>query len=113
MNKIVYISVILKIELEPRPDRSQNVYSDIVKQGNNIGNKLSNQQAKWSNETFRRSLSNIALIHHSHNAQQILYLGLVDTFDVSISEKITLQNAMQNNCTNSSNVVLINNKTNI
>lgn len=36
-----------------------------------------------------------------------------DTFDVPISEKITLQNAIQNNCTNSSNVVFINNKTNI
>lgn len=34
-------------------------YSDIVKQGNKIGDKLSKQQAKWSNTTFRASLSNL------------------------------------------------------
>jgi hypothetical protein len=38
---------------------SRNGYSDIVKQGNKIGDKLSKQQSKWSNAAFRASLSNI------------------------------------------------------
>ena len=38
---------------------SRNGYSDIVKQGNKIWDKLLKQQSKWSNATFRASLSNI------------------------------------------------------
>lgn len=40
-------------------------------------------------------------------------LGLVDQFDVPISEKMIVQNIVENNCTNSSNVIFINKKTNI
>ena len=92
---------------------SRNGYSDIVKQGNKIGNKLSKQQSKWStNDTFRASLSNI-----DPNApfpqSPANTLGLVDEFDVPISEKMIVQNAVENNCTNTSNVIFINNETNI
>ena len=38
---------------------SRNGCSDIVKQGNKLGDKLSKQQAKWSKATFRASLSNL------------------------------------------------------
>jgi hypothetical protein len=91
---------------------SRNGYSDIVKQGNKIGDKLSKQQAKWSNATFRASLSNL-------NSNAIFpqspanTLGLVDEFDVPISEKMIVQNAVENNCTNTSSVIFINNETNI
>jgi len=91
---------------------SCNGYSDIVKQGNRIGNKLSKQQSKWSNDTFRASLSNIdpnvAFPQSPANT-----LGLVDEFDVPIAEKMIVQNAVKNNCTNTSNVIFINNETNI
>lgn len=91
---------------------SRNGYSDIVKQGNKIGDKVSKQQSKWSNATFRGSLSNL-----DPNAAfpQIPanILGLVDEFDVPISEKMIVQNAVENNCTNTSNVIFINNETNI
>ena len=91
---------------------SRNGYSDIVKQGNKIGNKLSKQQAKWSNATFRASLSNLnpnAVFPESPANT----LGLVDGFDVPISEKMIVQNAVENNCTNTSSVIFINNETNI
>ena len=91
---------------------SRNGYSDLVKQGNKIGDKLSKQQSKWSNATFRATLSNIdpnaALPQSPANT-----LGLVDEFDVPISEKMIVQNAVENNCTNTSNVIFINNETNI
>ena len=91
---------------------SCNGYSDIVKQGNKIGDKLSKQQSKWSNATFRASLSNLdpnaAFPQSPANT-----LGLVDEFDVSISEKMIVQNAVENNCTNTSNVIFLNNETNI
>ncbi|RZW38736.1 MAG: hypothetical protein EX263_13925 [Flavobacteriaceae bacterium] len=90
----------------------RNGYSDIVKQGNKIGDKLSKQQSKWSNATFRASLSNLdpnaAFPQSPENT-----LGLVDEFDVPISEKMIVQNAVENNCTNTSNVRFINNETNI
>ena len=40
-------------------------------------------------------------------------LGLVDLFDVPSYEKSIIQNAIENNCTNASNVVFINNVTNV
>ncbi len=90
----------------------RNGYSDIVKQGNKIGDKLSKQQSKWSNATFKASLSNLdpnaAFPQSPANT-----LGLVDEFDVPISEKMIVQNAVENNCTNTSNVIFINNETNI
>ena len=90
----------------------RNGYSDIVKQGNKIGDKLSKQQSKWSNATFRASLSNLdpnaAFPQSPTNT-----LWLVDEFDVPISEKMIVQNAVENNCTNTSNVIFINNETNI
>lgn len=91
---------------------SRNGYSDIVKQGNKIGDKLSKQQAKWSNATFRATLSNL-------NPNGVFpespanTLGLVDVFDVPISKKMIVQNAVENNCTNTSSVIFINNETNI
>jgi hypothetical protein len=87
-------------------------YTDIVKQGNNIGDKLSIQQAKWSDPTFRASLNNInpnAVFPESPSNT----LGLVDQFDVPISEKMIMQTAVENNCTNISSVIFINNETNI
>jgi hypothetical protein len=91
---------------------SRNGYSDIVKQGNKIGDKISKQQSKWSNATFRASLSNLdpnaAFPQSPANT-----LGLVDEFDLPISEKMIVQNAVENNCTNTSNVIFINNETNI
>ena len=91
---------------------SRNGYSDIVKQGNKIGDKISKQQSKWSNATFRATLSNLdpntAFPQSPANT-----LGLVDEFDVPISEKMIVQNAVENNCTNTSNVIFINNETNI
>jgi hypothetical protein len=91
---------------------SRNGYTDIVKQGNKIGDKISKQQSKWSNATFRASLSNL-----DSNAEfpqsPANTLGLVDEFDVPISEKIMVQNGIENNCTNTSNVIFINNETNI
>lgn len=36
---------------------SRNDYNDIIKQGNNIGDKLSKQRAKLSNASFRVTLS--------------------------------------------------------
>ena len=83
-----------------------------VKQGKKIGDKLSNQQAKWSNATFRGTLSNLnpnAVFPES----PANILGLVDEFDVPISEKMIVQNAVKNNCTNTSSVIFINNETNI
>jgi len=91
---------------------SRNGYSDIVKQGNKIGDKLSKQQSKWSNATFRASLSNLDP-NASFPQSPANTLGLVDEFDVPISEKMIVQNAVENNCTNTSNVIFINNETNI
>lgn len=85
---------------------------NIAKQGNKIGDKLSKQQAKWSNTTFRASLSNLnpnAVFPQSPANT----LGLVDEFDVPISEKMIVQTAVENNCTNTSSVIFINNETNI
>ena len=89
----------------------RNGYSDIVKQGNKIGDKLSKQQSKWSNATFRASLSNLDpnAVFPQNPANT---LGLVDEFDVPISEKMIMQNAIENNCTNISSVIFINNETN-
>lgn len=87
-------------------------YSDFVKQGNNIGNKLSKQQSKWCDPTFRETQSNIdpnAVFPQSPSNT----LGLVDEFDVPISEKMIIQIAVENNLTNTSNVIFINNETNI
>ena len=89
-----------------------NGYSDIVKQGNKIGDKLSKQQSKWSNATFRASLSNLDP-NASFPQSPANTLGLVDEFDVPISEKMIVQNAVENNCTNTSNVIFINNETNL
>ena len=89
-----------------------NGYSDIVKQGNKIGDKLSKQQSKWSNATFRASLSNLDP-NASFPQSPANTLGLVDEFDVPISEKMIVQNAVENNCTNTSSVIFINNETNI
>jgi len=91
---------------------SRNGYSDIVKQGNKIGDKLSKQQSKWSNATFRATLSNL-------NPNGVFpqspanTLNLVDEFDVPISEKMIVQNAVENNCTNTLSIIFINNETNI
>ena len=91
---------------------SRNGYTDIVKQGNNIGNKISKQQSKWSNTTFIGSLRNLdSNVLFPQSPANIL--GLVDEFDVQISEKMIMQNAVENNCTNTSNVIFINNETNI
>ena len=89
----------------------RNGYSDIVKQGNKIGDKLSKQQSKWSNATFKASLSNLDpnAVFPQNPANT---LGLVDEFDVPISEKMIMQNAIENNCTNTSSVIFINNETN-
>jgi len=87
---------------------SRNSYSDIVKQGKKIGDKMSKQQSKWSNATFRASLSNLDL-NVAFPQSPANTLGLVDEFDVPISEKMILQNAIENNCTNTSNVIFINN----
>lgn len=91
---------------------SCNGYSDLVKQGNKIGDKLSKQQIKWSNENFRKSLSNIDL-NAPFPQDPANVLGLVDEFDVPISEKSIVQNAIQTNCVNASSVIFINNQTNI
>ena len=91
---------------------SRNGYSDIVNQGNKIGDKLSKQQSKWSNATFRASLRNLDP-HVAFPQSPANTLGLVDEFDVPISEKMIVQNAVENNCTNTSNVIFINNQTNI
>jgi len=87
---------------------SRNGYSNIVKQGN----KISKQQLKWSNATFRASLSNLDS-NAAFPQSPANTLGLVDEFDVPISEKMIVQNAVENNCTNTSNVIFINNETNI
>jgi hypothetical protein len=89
---------------------SRNGYSDIVKQGNKIGDKLSSQQSKWSNEAFRESLSKIDP-NTEFPSSPANTLELVDAFDLSVSEKLTFQNAVPNSCTNSSNVIFINNET--
>lgn len=91
---------------------SRNGYSDIVKQGNKIGDKLSKQQSKWSNATFRASLSNIDT-NSAFPQSPANTLGLVDEFDVPIPEKMIMQNAIENNCSNTSNVIFLNNETNI
>jgi hypothetical protein len=91
---------------------SRNGYTDIVKQGNNIGDKISKQQLKWSNTTFIGSLRNLdPNVLFPQSPANIL--GLVDEFDVPISEKMIMQNAVENNCTNTSNVIFINNETNV
>jgi len=89
-----------------------NGYSDIVKQGNKIEDKLSKQQSKWSNATFRASLSNLDP-NGTFPQSPANTLGLVDEFDVPISEKMIVQNAIENNCTNTSNVIFLNNETNL
>lgn len=91
---------------------SRDGYSDLVKQGNMIGDKLSNQQAKWSNATFRASISNLNL-NAVFPQSPANTLGLVDEFDVPISEKMIVQNVIENNCTNISSLIFINNETNI
>lgn len=87
-------------------------YSDIVKQGNKIGAKLSEQQTKWCDVRFRDSLTNVNLnaVFPESSANT---LGLVDEFDVPTSEKMIVQNAVEGTCTNTSNVVFINNEKNI
>jgi hypothetical protein len=91
---------------------SRNGYTDIVKQGNKIGDKISKQQSKWSDATFRATLSNLNP-NAAFPKSPANTLGLVDEFDVPISEKIIVQNGVENNCTNTSNVIFINNETNI
>ena len=92
---------------------SRQGYTDIVLQGNNIGNKLSKQQVKWANETFRKTLVHANPDRTVFPNSPANTLGLVDEYDVPISEKMIMQNAVQNNCTNVSNVRFINNETNI
>lgn len=91
---------------------SRSGYTNLQKQGNKIGKKLSQQQENWCNSTFRESLPHLNpdAVFPETEANT---LGLVDQFDVPISEKNIIQNAVKNNCTNTSNVVFINNGTNI
>jgi hypothetical protein len=49
----------------------------------------------------------------SRNVLHIVDLCVVDCYDVPISEKMIVQNAVENNCTNTSSVIFINNETNI
>ena len=91
---------------------SRKGYNDIVQQGKKIGDKLSNQQTKWCNDTFLAKQKNLkpnAVLPESPANT----LGLVDEFDVPISEKKIVQNAVENNCTNTSGVIFINNETNV
>ncbi len=86
--------------------------SDIVKQGERIGLKISKQQVKWSNPNFVR---NIPHWNQSEAFPQspANMLGLVDTFDVPVSEKSIVENSVLNNSTNSSSVIFLNNEKNI
>ena len=86
--------------------------SDIVKQGERIGLKISKQQVKWSNPNFVR---NIPHVNQSEAFPQspANMLGLVDTFDVPVSEKSIVENSVLNNSTNSSSVLFLNNEKNI
>lgn len=86
--------------------------SDIVKQGKRIGSKISKQQVKWSNPNF---VENIPHWNQSEAFPQspANMLGLVDAFDVPVSEKSIVEDSVLNNLTNSSSVVFINNGKNI
>jgi hypothetical protein len=86
--------------------------SNLVKQGETIGSKISNQQLKWSNPDF---VENISHWNQSESFPQspANMLGLVDTFDVPMSEKSIIENSVINNSTNSSSVIFLNNETNI
>lgn len=64
------------------------------------------------NATFRESLSNIDP-NSAFPQSPANTLGLVDEFDVPISEKMIMQNAVENNCSNTSNVIFLNNETDI
>lgn len=73
---------------------------------------MSKQQSKWSDASFRASLRNLDP-NAAFSQSPANTLGLVDEFDAPISEKMIVQNAVENNCTNTSNVIFINNETNI
>lgn len=78
---------------------ARNGYTDIVKQGNKIGDKLSKQQIKWSNATFIKTLKNINPKAKFPQTPSNT-LGLVDEFDVQITKKVIVQKAVENNCAN-------------
>lgn len=68
--------------------------TDLVKQGQKIGDKISNQQGKWSNPTFRETIKNLNQ-NASFLKNPFNMLGLVDLFDVPSYEKSIIQNAIK------------------
>lgn len=82
--------------------------SNLVKQGELIGSKISNQQAKLSNPDF---VTNLPHWNKSESFPQspANMLGLVDTFDFPRSEKSIIENYVINNLT----IIFLNNETNI
>ena len=86
--------------------------SDLIKQGEKIGDKISKQQIKWSNSTFVENLNHV---NRSETFPQspANVLGVVDSFDVPESEKSIVQESILNNSTNTSSVLFFNDETNI
>ena len=84
--------------------------SDLILQGKQIGEKISNQQKKWSNADF---VTNLPHVNRSESFPQSAdnTLGVVDAFDVPISEKSIIENAVRGNSTHS--IVFLNNEKNI
>ena len=93
---------------------SRNGYTDIIRQGNDIGNKISNQRNKWCDPDFLERIPNLdpdAILPKTPENT----LGLVDEFDVPVLEKRTIQNSIETGVKDSStsSVVFINNVKNI
>lgn len=86
--------------------------TNLVSQGEKIGSKISKQQIKWSDRNFVEKLPHYNQSESFPQDSENM-LGVVDTFDVPMSEKSVIENFIINNLTNNSNTIFINTQTNI
>ena len=102
----------IKNPVGSRIEKASLGVSDLSLQGNNIGSKLSEQQTKWSDASFVQNLPHVNRSASFPKSSENM-LGLVDTFDVPMSEKSIIKNSVINNLTNSSSVIFLNDEKNI
>ena len=92
--------------------KANNQNPSISKQGKKIGAKLVYQKNFWSNKTETSQLENLNPNAPMPESRDNI-LGLVDSFDVPVSEKPLMEGVIIHGSKNDPTLISLNNNTNI
>ena len=92
--------------------KNNNQSPSISKQGKKIGVKLLYQKNFWSDKTKTSQLENLNSNAPLPQSADNIF-GLVDNFDLPVVEKLLMEKSISHTSKNDTNLIFINNNTNI